>query len=258
MNRLVKLFEGKKADILNIYFTAGYPKINDTTLIAQALEKSGADIIEIGMPYSDPVADGPVIQKSSEKSLENGMSIKLLFEQLKDIRETVSIPIVLMGYVNPVMQYGIEAFCQKAAEVGVDGLIIPDLPFKEFNEMYRPTFEANQLSNVFLVTPQTSAARMKQIDDSASGFIYAVSTNSTTGNESKSLENQEEYFTRLKNSELKNPVLIGFNIKDRATYLNANQYANGAIIGSAFIKTISESTDIPKDIETFVQKIKQD
>ena len=254
-NRLTALFETKKKNLLNIYFTAGFPALEDTITILKALEKSGVDMIEIGMPFSDPLADGPTIQQSSEVALENGMSIKKLFEQLAGIRQHISVPIMLMGYLNPVMQYGVEAFCRKAAEVGVDGLILPDLPFDEFNEFYSSYFEENNLSNVFLVTPETSDKRLKQIDESASGFIYAVSTNSTTGGV-KDLKQAAGYFQKLKDANLKNPIMIGFNINNKENFDFACQYASGAIIGSAFIKAISQSKDLEKDVLDFVEGIK--
>jgi tryptophan synthase alpha chain len=254
-NRLTQLFAEKQNNLLNIYFTAGFPKLNDTLRILQALEKSGVDMIEIGMPFSDPLADGPTIQRSSEIALDNGMSIKVLFEQLKDLRKHVSVPVLLMGYLNPVMQYGIEKFCKKASELGVDGIILPDLPFLEYNLFYKEIFEANQLSNVFLVTPETNAERLKTIDESASGFIYAVSTNSTTGG-TKTIDDAKDYFEKLQSAKLKNPIMIGFNINDKKSFQFASQYAHGAIIGSAFVKAISQSNDLENDIMKFVSSIK--
>ncbi|HEX8546675.1 MAG TPA: tryptophan synthase subunit alpha, partial [Cytophagaceae bacterium] len=242
-------------NLLNIYFTAGYPAIDDTCKIIKALDAAGADMIEIGMPFSDPLADGPTIQKSSELALENGMTIKLLFDQLKSIRDEVSLPILLMGYLNPVLQYGIEAFCKKCAEVGIDGIILPDLPFDEYNERYKQIFEANNLSNVFLVTPQTSPARLKKIDESTQGFIYVVSTNSTTGN-SKSIQDAKEYFQSIQSANLANPYMIGFNIHDKETFSFATEYANGAIIGSAFINMLTKSKDLDADIKKFITGIK--
>jgi len=254
-NRLTALFDTQKKNLLNIYFTAGFPALADTVTILKALEKAGVDMIEIGMPFSDPLADGPTIQQSSEVALANGMSIKKLFEQMEGIRQHISVPIMLMGYLNPVMQYGVEAFCRKAAEVGIDGLILPDLPFDEFNEFYSSYFEENNLSNVFLVTPETSDSRLKQIDESASGFIYAVSTNSTTGG-GKDLKSAEAYFQKLKDTKLKNPLMIGFNINNKENFDFACQYASGAIIGSAFVKAIKGSKDLEKDIISFVNSIK--
>ncbi len=255
-NRITELFASKKNGVLNVYYTAGFPGVNDTLTIAEELEKAGADIIEIGMPFSDPLADGPVIQRSSEQALENGMTMKLLFEQLANLRKNVSIPVLLMGYINPVMNYGVKNFVKKCAEVGVDGVILPDLPFVEYNELYRDLFEKNNLSNIFLVTPQTSDDRLKFIDEASSGFIYVVSTNSTTGNEAKALEEQDAYFERIKAANLNNPTLIGFNIKDNKTFTHACEFSNGAIIGSAFIKVLQESKDLKGDIEGFVKGVK--
>lgn len=256
-NRITELFQSKKENVLNIYFTAGYPALEDTTRILKALEKSGADLVEIGVPFSDPLADGPTIQASGQKALENGMTVEKLFSQLEGIRNEVKVPIVLMGYFNNVLQYGVENFIKKCAEVGVDGVILPDLPFKQYNDHFKTSFEENNLSNIFLVTPQTTEERMHEIDQSCTGFIYVVSTNSTTGNEAKNVDDsQEAYFEKIKNTELINPTLIGFNIKDNATFQNACQYSNGAIIGSAFIKMISQSNDLEKDITTFVKSVK--
>jgi tryptophan synthase alpha chain len=258
-NRLTELFERKKENVLNIYFTAGYPHLNDTVRIAEYLEKAGADILEIGMPYSDPIADGPTIQQSSELALENGMSIRVLFEQLKDIREKVSLPICLMGYINPVLQYGIEKFCEDAAALGIDALILPDLPYLEYKELYQTTFEKYNLSNVFLVTPQTTPDRLKTIDELASGFVYIVSSNSTTGSEKKSSNPMDEsiaYFERIQKAGLKNPTLIGFNIKDNASFKIAAKYSNGAIIGSAFINLIKDSEDLEGDITKYIASVK--
>ena len=254
-NRLTKYFSNKNKGILNIYFTAGYPKLNDTVTIIKAIEESGADIIEIGLPFSDPLADGPTIQRSSEIALQNGMSTSLLFEQLKDIRKEVKIPILLMGYLNPVMQYGVEKFCQKAVEVGIDGLILPDLPYDEYNESYKDIFEAHNLANVFLVTPNTSAERVDMIDKSTHGFSYIVSTDSTTGS-TKSILDATEYFQRIRNYNLKNPYLIGFNINSAESFEFASSFSNGAIIGSAFIKALGKSENLNSDIKNFIHSIK--
>lgn len=255
-NRITELFESKKENILNIYFTAGFPNIGDTIRVLKSLENAGVDMVEIGMPYSDPTADGPTIQESSEKALENGMTIHRLFEQLKDIREHVSIPIVLMGYINPVIQYGIEEFCEKAAEIGIDGTILPDLPIDIYKRDYKTLFEKNNLSNVFLVTPQTSTERIHELDNASKGFVYIVSTNSTTGSDTKVASDMNNYLERVKNIELQNPTLIGFNIKDRQSFVNACKYSNGAIIGSAFVKMLHASKDLDKDINTFIKKIR--
>jgi len=252
-NRINQLFERKKANILSVYFTAGYPNLNDTVEIIQQLEKNGVDLIEIGMPFSDPTADGPTIQKTSEKALLNGMNLKLLFEQLKTIRESVSIPLVLMGYFNPVYQFGVKEFCEKCAKIGIDGTILPDLPLNEFEAEYKTIFEANNLHNILLVTPQTSEERIRQIDDASTGFIYMVSSSSTTGAGKKVEDFQKDYFERLKEMNLKNPRLIGFGISDNATFTNACKYANGAIIGSAFVSSFNDDVKPADSISQFVK-----
>jgi len=255
-NRITQLFQNKKEKVLNIYFTAGFPELNDTVSIIKALEKAGVDMIEIGMPFSDPLADGPTIQQSNETALNNGMSIRKLFEQIKDIRKEVKIPLLLMGYINPVMQYGIEDFCKKANEIGIDGIILPDLPMDEYNERYKDLFESYNLSNIFLVTPNTSDERLKMIDKSSQGFIYIVSTDSTTGN-TKDITQAEKYFKKIKSAGLNNPTMIGFNINDNKSFNFASQYANGAIIGSAFIKALSQDGDLSQKIQGFVASIKK-
>ncbi|WP_299113058.1 tryptophan synthase subunit alpha [uncultured Winogradskyella sp.] len=238
MNRInQKLRENKK--LLSIYFTAGYPNINDTVTIIQNLEKSGVDMIEIGLPFSDPLADGPTIQDSSTKALQNGMTSELLFQQLKDIRKTVSIPLIIMGYFNPVLQYGVEAFCKKCQEIGIDGLILPDLPVDVYAEQYKDTFEKYGLINVFLITPQTSDERIRYIDSVSDGFIYMVSSASTTGAKSGFGNAQEDYFNRIANMKLNNPQVVGFGISNNETFTQATRQAKGAIIGSAFIKHVT-------------------
>jgi tryptophan synthase alpha chain len=240
MNRInQKLQENKK--ILSIYFSAGYPNLNDTVQIIQDLEKNGIDMIEIGLPFSDPLADGPTIQESSTQALHNGMTTQVLFDQLKDIRKTVSIPLVIMGYFNPMLQYGIENFCQKCAEIGIDGLIIPDLPVAVYADEYKATFEKYGLLNIFLITPQTSEDRIRFIDSNSDGFIYIVSSASVTGSQSGFGNVQENYFKRIAAMNLKNPQIIGFGINNAATFNQATQFAKGAIIGSAFIKNLTEN-----------------
>ncbi len=255
MNRINKLFQDKKERILSVYFTAGFPELNDTTTIISELVKNGVDLIEIGMPFSDPVADGPVIQHSSLISLQNGMSIRTLFEQLKNIRQTVDIPLILMGYINPVLQYGVEAFCKKCNEIGIDGLIIPDLPMDVYQEEFKAVFETNNLHNIFLITPQTSEERLKLIDGVSSGFIYMVSSNSTTGAKSSVSDFQKAYFERVNSLSLKNPRMIGFGISNAETFENACQYASGAIIGSAFVKALDGSKTIEKKVSAFINSI---
>jgi len=254
-NRINNLFNNKKQNILSVYFTAGFPNLNDTVKIIQQLEKNGVDLIEIGMPFSDPTADGPIIQKSSEIALNNGMNLNLLFEQLHDIRDSVSIPLVLMGYVNPVYQFGIERFCEKCAEVGVDGTILPDLPLDEFEADYKTVFEKYNLHNILLITPQTPEIRIRQIDNASSGFIYMVSSASTTGTGKKVEDFHHDYFERVMNMNLRNPRLIGFGISDRKTFNNACRFASGAILGSAFIKALENTRNLEKCIYQFVNEI---
>lgn len=253
MNRInKKLNEDKK--LLSIYFTAGYPSLNDTTTVIKELEGNGVDMIEIGLPFSDPLADGPTIQDSSTTALKNGMTTRILFEQLKDIRKEVSIPLIIMGYFNPMMQYGVEAFCAKCAEIGIDGLIIPDLPVAEYDEHYKATFEKYGLTNIFLITPQTSDERIRFIDSVSDGFIYMVSSAGVTGSTSGFGNTQEDYFNRIASLNLKNPQIIGFGIKDKETFNQATKNAKGAIIGSAFIKTLNK--DGLNGISSFIKKIR--
>ncbi|MEP6928146.1 MAG: tryptophan synthase subunit alpha [Ginsengibacter sp.] len=261
MNRIEKLFSDKKKNICSIYFTAGFPQLNDTSKILYSLQKYGADMIEIGMPYSDPLADGPVIQHSSMKALHNGMSITLLFEQLKKFRDNSPLqgrgfPLILMGYLNPVMQYGIEKFCMEAQHSGIDGIILPDLPLPEYETVYKQIFKKYNLHFIFLITPETSEKRIRKIDATGSGFIYAVSSSSITGNE-KDIAAQESYFQRLKKMNLKNPVMIGFGIRDHKTFSQACKHAAGAIIGTAYIKAIEDSINIDADTQKFLNSILQ-
>ena len=240
MNRInQKLQEDKK--LLSIYFTAGFPELNDTVSIIQELEKNGVDMIEIGLPFSDPLADGPTIQESSTIAIENGMTTTLLFEQLKDIRKTVQIPLIIMGYFNPMMQFGMEKFCQKCAEVGIDGLIIPDLPLHVYETEYKALFEKYNLKNIFLITPQTSNERIHQIDIISDSFIYMVSSAAVTGSQSGFGNEQTDYFKRIHDLKLKNPQIVGFGIKDKETFLQATTYQKGAIIGSAFVKYLNNA-----------------
>lgn len=252
MNRIqTKLKEDKK--LLSIYFSAGYPKLNDTVSIIENLEKNGVDIIEIGLPFSDPLADGPTIQASSTQALKNGMTTKMLFNQLKDIRKTVSIPLIIMGYFNPILQYGVEAFCKKCQDIGIDGLIIPDLPVDVYNEQYKVVFEKYGLINVFLITPQTSVERIRFIDSISNGFIYMVSSASVTGSNFGFGETQTNYFKRIADMHLKNPQIVGFGINNNETFTQATAHTKGAIIGSAFIKHLTNN-GINK-IDNFVKTI---
>ena len=254
MNRINKKLQ-EKENILSIYFSAGYPSLNDTAGIIEQLEKSGVDLIEIGLPFSDPLADGPTIQNSATEALKNGMSSHLLFEQLKDIRKTVKIPLIIMGYFNPIIQYGVEEFCQKCAEMGIDGLIVPDLPLEIYIDEYKALFEKYGLINVLLITPQTSESRIRLIDSVSEGFIYTVSSASVTGNSAGFGTTQEAYFKRIQDMNLKNPQLIGFGIHDKETFNKASEFAKGGIIGSAFIKHLTENG--VEKIDNFVKAIRE-
>jgi tryptophan synthase alpha chain len=250
MNRIQQLLESKKEGILSVYFTAGYPELNDTIKVLNELETAGVDLVEIGMPFSDPLADGPVIQQSSHKALENGMSLKILFSQLKDIRQKVKMPLILMGYLNPVMQYGMEKFLSDAAAVGIDGLILPDLPLKEFEEQYQAMFDRYGIINIFLITPQTDEERIRQIDRLSKGFIYMVSTSATTGTSKKGTDNNREYFERVKKMQLQHPRLVGFGIHDRESFSAACKYASGAIIGTAFINALTSEIPVKRFVDS--------
>ncbi|MEI7627682.1 MAG: tryptophan synthase subunit alpha [Bacteroidota bacterium] len=254
MSRLKELFARKNKKVLNVYCTAGYPELNSTISVMQALEENGANIIELGMPYSDPLADGPVIQASGNIALANGMTIKVLFEQLKDLRKTVSVPVILMGYMNPVLQFGFEKFCAEAAAVGVDGLILPDLPELEFETEFGAIIKKNGLDFIFLVTPETSEERLRKLDALSTGFLYAVSSSATTGSE-KDFNAVEKYLLRLQEMKLANPVLVGFGIKDRETFESASKYSSGAIIGTAFIKALEHTKDIALSVKQFLSSI---
>lgn len=255
MNRIQTLFLNKKERVLSIYFTAGFPELEGTLPIMKAIQDAGADIIEIGVPYSDPIADGPTIQDSNMIALDNGMSLKKLFEQLKDMRESISIPVVLMGYLNPIIQYGMEAFCKKCQELGIDGLILPDLPMQQYLDEFKDIFDQYGLRNTFLISPQTSEKRIREIDENSNGFIYMVSSHSITGAKTGISEEQVAYFKRVENLNLKNPRLIGFGISDSETFSTASKYSNGAIIGSAFIKVVKESKNLKKDIKNYIQSV---
>ena len=253
MNRIQKKLKDP-SKILSIYFTAGYPNLDDTTRIIKKLADEGVDMIEIGLPFSDPLADGPTIQASSTAALKNGMHTELLFEQLAGIRNSVDIPLIIMGYFNPVLQYGVEAFCKKCTEVGIDGLILPDLPLDVYLDEYREIFESHGLLNVFLITPQTSEARIHQIDENSDGFIYMVSSASTTGAKTGFGDEQTAYFKRIANMQLSNPQIVGFGISNAHTFEQATTYAKGAIIGSAFIKHLTEKG--VESIPDFIKRIR--
>jgi len=256
MKRIKDLFAKKQNNILNVYCTAGYPQSDSTRKVLNALQKYGADMIEIGIPYSDPLADGPVIQASSSIALQNGMTIAKLFNQLKGLRKEIDLPVILMGYLNPVLQYGFEKFCSDAAGCGIDGIILPDLPIREFETEYGEIIKKYGLDFIFLVTPETSEERIRKIDELSTGFIYAVSSSSTTGG-NKDLEKQQEYFARLQKMKLNNPVLVGFGIRDKKTFNEACKFTNGAIIGTAYIRALENVTDIDSATSQFLSGILQ-
>jgi len=257
MSRIQELFSRKNSNVLNVYCTAGYPHLKSTRQVLKALQESGADLVELGMPYSDPLADGPVIQASGTQALANGMSITVLFEQLQGFREEIKLPVVLMGYMNPVLQYGFEKFCADAKSAGVDGLILPDLPEHEFETVYGPVIRKYGLDFIFLVTPETSETRIRKLDGLSSGFLYAVSSSATTGKD-KDFSAVETYLERLRNMNLKNPVMVGFGVKDKQTFASACKHVNGAIIGTAFIRHLEGAADneIADRVSAFIQNIR--
>lgn len=254
MSRIQNVFHQKSTGVLNVYFTAGHPTIESTLELMHTLQTEGVDIIELGMPYSDPLADGPVIQESSSIALKNGMSISVLFDQLKNFRKGIHLPVLLMGYMNPVLQYGFQKFCEDAAAIGIDGLILPDLPPIEFEVKYGKIIKNCGLDFVFLVTPETPVERVKLLDHLSSGFLYAVSSSSTTGKE-KNMHEVIEYVDRLKSYQLKNPIMVGFGIKDKTTFEMLKGHANGGIIGSAFITTLHTSNEISSSTVSFIRSI---
>jgi tryptophan synthase alpha chain len=255
MNRIDQAFNIKGRGLLNIYYTAGFPEKGDTIRIARTLESAGVEMIEIGIPYSDPIADGETIQFSSKRALEQGMSIAVLFDQLESLRNTVTIPVILMGYFNPVLQFGIEQFCKKCKEVGVDGLIIPDLPMNEYLDLYKDLFDQYGLYNIFLITPQTSDDRIRMIDQHSNGFVYMVSSSSITGAQETVSIAQQDYFHRIQQMNLKTKRMIGFGISNKQAFDNACEYADGAIIGSAFINQLNKDASTA-GIDAFVKCIK--
>jgi tryptophan synthase alpha chain len=254
MNSIEQLFSVKDKDILSIYFTAGFPQLNDTETILKSLQKHGADLIEVGMPYSDPLADGPVIQNSSMIALKNGMTIKKLFQQLNNAKDEIKIPLILMGYLNPVLQFGFEKFCKEAKHAGISGIILPDLPISEYENEYQKIFETNGLNFIFLITPETSEERIRKIDSLSKGFIYAVSSSSVTG-KNTDMDAQEAYFKKIESMHLKNKVLIGFGIRDHHTFQTAGKYSAGAIIGTAYIKAIENAQNIETATQKFLNSI---
>ncbi|HUR12296.1 MAG TPA: tryptophan synthase subunit alpha [Flavitalea sp.] len=255
MSRIKELFIRKQQRILNVYCTAGYPARDSTIEVMEGLQAAGVDMIELGMPYSDPLADGPIIQASSAKAIENGMSIPVLLDQLQGFRKKIHVPVVLMGYMNPVVQFGFEKLCKAAAAAGIDGFILPDLPLYEFTKEYKMILQENGLDFIFLITPETSEERIRLIDEQSSGFLYAVSSSSTTGTD-KDFSQVEKYLERLNRMQLKNPVLAGFGIRDRITFESACVHASGAIIGTAFVKAIDGKNNLSGAIESFIKPIR--
>jgi len=254
MNQSKQNISEKKHKLLNIFFTAGVPNLDDTTEVMKIIQSSGADMMEVGIPYSDPVADGPVIQKADEIALKNGMTIEKLFEQLKSIKGEINIPIILMGYLNPILKFGFEKFCKECKESNVSGIILPDLPAMEFEDKYRDILYKYGINFIFLVTPETSDERIKYLDSLSSGFLYAVSSSSTTGNNHKI--NNDSYFKRLVSLKLKNPILVGFSIKNSADFQNVTKHVDGAIIGSAFVRVLLESKNWQNEARNFIKTIK--
>jgi len=254
MNRINYLFENKKKNILSVYFTAGFPKLEDTIPILKCLQANGVDLVEIGVPFSDPLADGIVIQNSSQVALQNGMSIRKLFDQLTAVRVDIHVQLIMMGYLNPVMQFGFENFCKECSRVGVDGMIIPDLPMSDFLAEYKEVAERYKLEFIFLITPETSEDRIRLIDSHTNGFIYMVSSAATTGTQT-SFDNKVDYFNRINAMKLKNPRLIGFGISNKSTRDMVCKYSSGAIIGSAFIKALQETNDVGKGVKLLLEKL---
>ncbi len=257
MNRINKLFQEKKQNIFSLYFCAGHPQLDSTVEIIRTLEKKGVDLVEIGIPFSDPLADGPVIQKATRQALQNGMSLRLLFEQLRDIRQSVQIPLVIMGYLNPIMRFGFEAFCQACSECGIDGMIIPDLPFRNYLEEYKPVADRYDLKMIMLITPTTEEERIRLIDRHTDGFIYMVSSAAITGAQKAFGNPLQEYFSRVNHMNLKNPRLIGFGISNRQTLETARANAAGTIIGSKFISLLEEYGNAENAIEQLKKDLQQ-
>ena len=255
MNRLTQLFQNKTGKILSVYFTAGYPTLSGTVTILEALESRGVDLAEVGIPFSDPMADGPVIQQSAGEALRNGMSLKLLFEQLKAVRTTVKMPLVMMGYLNPIMQFGFANFCQSCAEVGIDGVIIPDLPFADYLANYKAIAEKHDLKMIMLVSPETEEKRIRLIDEHTEGFIYLVSSASTTGAQQAFDDGKQAYFTRVANMKLRNPLLVGFGISNKATLDAATAHTNGAIVGSKFIQLLGQCATPDEAVEELLRAL---
>ena len=257
MNRITHLFNTKKSDILSVYFTAGYPQLNDTVSILKEIQSKKIDMVEIGIPFSDPMADGPVIQEAANQALRNGMSLSKLFDQLKDIRKEIHIPLIFMGYLNPVMQYGFEHFCRDCAEIGIDGMIIPDLPFADYMSEYKAIAEKYDLKMIMLITPETSEERIRLIDTNTDGFIYMVSSASTTGAQESFDEKKQAYFNRINHMGLKNPRLIGFGISNKSTLDAAMANASGAIVGSKFVQLLHEYSNSSAAVDKLLDVLKK-
>jgi tryptophan synthase alpha chain len=256
MNRIQKLFQHKKERICSVYFTAGFPRLTDTVEVLLSLDQCGVDIVEIGIPFSDPLADGPVIQESSRQALDNGMSIALLLEQLTTVRKQTQMPLILMGYINPVLQYGIARFCRDAKACGIDGFIVPDLPVTEYKAIWQPLMAAYDLQMIFLITPQTSLERVHELDELSNAFLYLVTASGTTGETLLFDEQQKAYFSQMKGAGLRNPLLAGFGIRSKADFDQVCQYADGAIIGSRFIEALQESEEGIRDtVKNFVSSL---
>lgn len=256
MNNRINNLLNNKDNLLTIFFTAGFPQLNDTMPILEQLQESGVDMIEIGIPFSDPVADGPVIQQSNLQAIENGMTVKLLFQQLQGMRETIKVPVVIMSSLNPILQYGMEAFCEQCERVGIDGLILPDLPVDVYKKEYKATFDKHGLHNILLVTPTTPESRIRAIDKDSTGFIYLVSSSSITGAKGQFSEGQLAYFKRIKSLNLSTPALIGFGISDSHTFTEVCQHSRGGIIGSAFVNAVKDEDNLQTKIDGFIQHIR--
>lgn len=257
MNRINQLFSSNPRKLLSIYFCAGTPTLDGTANVIRTLEKHGVSMIEIGIPFSDPMADGIVIQNAATQALRNGMSLRLLFNQLQDIRRDVQIPLILMGYLNPILQFGFENFCRKCAAYGIDGVIIPDLPFRDYQEQYRPIAERHDIKVIMLITPETSEERVREIDEHTDGFIYMVSSAATTGAQQDFDERKRSYFRKIEDMKLRNPRMIGFGISNKATFDAACEHASGAIVGSRFVSLLEEEKDAEKAIVRLQAALKE-
>jgi tryptophan synthase alpha chain len=256
MNRIDVLFKQKESGILSVYFTAGYPDLEDTVRILRALQRNGVDLVEIGIPFSDPLADGEILQTSNQHALTNGMTLQLLFKQLENIREEIRIPLILMGYLNPVLRFGVEKFCNKAAATGIDGIILPDLPLEIYNKEFKYFFQKSGLYNIFLITPETSEERIRTVDREGNGFIYMVSASATTGSKSTFGKVQIDYFKKIQNMKLRLPGMVGFGVSSNESYSLVCRYARGAIVGSSFVRAISKSRNLEESTREFINSIR--